>query len=294
MPSETSKSLKRRALGKGLAALLPTAAPAAEESLQGVTQVPIAKIDPNPVQPRTTFDPEALGALAASIRADGVLQPVLVRPAGDRYTLVVGERRLKACRLAGMATVPAIVREIEPDKLLEVTLVENIQRENLNPIEIAAALDRMIADLNLIHEELAARTGMSRASITNHLRLLRLPAGVKQLIRDGKLQMGHARALLPIENAAQQESLATRAATSELSVREVERLVRQLLEPRKKRAVPKLDPNVGAAIEELERVLQAPVRLKQRGKRGRVEIDYSSPEQLAAIYDRIVGTQQES
>ena len=294
MPSETGKSLKRRALGKGLAALLPTAAPAAEESLQGVTQVPIAKIDPNPVQPRTTFDPEALGALAASIRADGVLQPVLVRPAGDRYTLVVGERRLKACRLAGMATVPAIVREIEPDKLLEVTLVENIQRENLNPIEIAAALDRMIADLNLIHEELAARTGMSRASITNHLRLLRLPAGVKQLIRDGKLQMGHARALLPIENAAQQESLATRAATSELSVREVERLVRQLLEPRKKRAVPKLDPNVGAAIEELERVLQAPVRLKQRGKRGRVEIDYSSPEQLAAIYDRIVGRQQES
>ena len=294
MPSETGKSLKRRALGKGLAALLPTAAPAAEESLQGVTQVPIAKIDPNPVQPRTTFDPEALGALAASIRADGVLQPVLVRPAGDRYTLVVGERRLKACRLAGMATVPVIVREIEPDKLLEVTLVENIQRENLNPIEIAAALDRMIADLNLIHEELAARTGMSRASITNHLRLLRLPAGVKQLIRDGKLQMGHARALLPIENAAQQESLATRAATSELSVREVERLVRQLLEPRKKRAVPKLDPNVGAAIEELERVLQAPVRLKQRGKRGRVEIDYSSPEQLAAIYDRIVGTQQES
>jgi len=294
MPSETSKSLKRRALGKGLAALLPTAAPAAEESLQGVTQVPIAKIDPNPVQPRTTFDPEALGALAASIRADGVLQPVLVRPAGDRYTLVVGERRLKACRLAGMATVPAIVREIEPDKLLEVTLVENIQRENLNPIEIAAALERMIADLNLIHEELAARTGMSRASITNHLRLLRLPAGVKQLIRDGKLQMGHARALLPIENAAQQESLATRAATSELSVREVERLVRQLLEPRKKRAVPKLDPNVGAAIEELERVLQAPVRLKQRGKGGRVEIDYSSPEQLAAIYDRIVGTQQES
>ena len=294
MPSETGKSLKRRALGKGLAALLPTAAPPAEESLQGVTQVPIAKIDPNPVQPRTTFDPEALGALAASIRADGVLQPVLVRPAGDRYTLVVGERRLKACRLAGMSTVPAIVREIEPDKLLEVTLVENIQRENLNPIEIAAALDRMIADLNLIHEELAARTGMSRASITNHLRLLRLPAGVKQLIRDGKLQMGHARALLPIENAAQQESLATRAATSELSVREVERLVRQLLEPRKKRAVPKLDPNVGAAIEELERVLQAPVRLKQRGKRGRVEIDYSSPEQLAAIYDRIVGTQQES
>lgn len=294
MPSETSKSLKKRALGRGLAALLPTAAPAGADPLQGVAQVPIAKIDPNPLQPRTTFDPQALGELAASIRADGVLQPLLVRPSGDRYTLIVGERRLRACRLAGMTDVPAIVREIEPDKLLEVTLVENIQRENLNPIEIAAALDRMIADLDLIHEELAARTGMSRTSITNHLRLLRLPAAVKQLIRDRKLQMGHARALLPLENAAQQEALATRAAASELSVREVERLVRQLLEPRKKRAAVKLDPNVAAAIDELERVLQAPVRLKQRGKRGRLEIDYSSPEQLAAIYDRIVGTQRES
>ena len=135
---------------------------------------------------------------------------------------------------------------------------------------------------------------MSRTSITNHLRLLRLPAGVKDLIRDGKLQMGHARALLPLENAARQEALATRAAASELSVREVERLVRQLLEPRKKRAAAKLDPNVAAAIEELERGLQAPVRLKQRGKKGRLEIDYSSPEQLAAIYDRIVGVQRES
>ena len=289
MVSETRKSLKRRALGKGLSALLPAAAPAAPEPSQAVTQIPITRIDPNPVQPRTAFDPDALANLAASIRADGVLQPLLVRPSGDRYTLIVGERRLKACRLAGMPTVPAIVREIEPDKLLEVTLVENIQRENLNPIEIAAALDRMVADLNLIHEELATRTGMSRASITNHLRLLKLPVAVKRLIREGKLQMGHARALLPIESAAQQEALATRAATSELSVREVERLVRQLLRPKQRRAAPKLDPNVAAAIDELERVLQAPVRLRQRGKKGRLEIDYSSPEQLAAIYDRIVG-----
>ena len=289
MPLNDRKPLKKQALGRGLGALLPAATPAATKPSQAVMQVPVAKIDPNPVQPRTTFDPEALRALGASIRADGVLQPLLVRPSGDRYTLIVGERRLKACRLAEMPTVPAIVREIAPDKLLEVTLVENIQRENLNPIEIAAALDRMIADLHLIHEELAARTGMSRASITNHLRLLKLPAGVKQLIRDGKLQMGHGRALLPIESAVQQEALATRAAVSELSVREVERLVRQLLAPKKKRAAPKLDPNVAAAIEELERVLQAPVRLRQRGKKGCLEIDYSSPEQLAAIYDRIVG-----
>lgn len=227
--------------------------------------------------------------LAASIKADGVLQPILVKPAGDRYTLVVGERRVQACRMAGLRTVPAIVRKIDSDRLLEVTLVENIQREDLNPIEIADALERMHVELNLIHEELAARTGMSRASITNHLRLLRLPPAVKQLVRENRLQMGHARALLPLDKPADQEALAERAATKQLSVREVERMVRRLLEPKKKRPKPELDPNVADAIEKLERFLQAPVRLKQRGKKGRLEIAFSSPEQLAAIYDRIVG-----
>ncbi len=290
MRNISHNSPKHKALGKGLGALLPEVSGRGTESRQAVIQIPVAKIDPNPVQPRTSFNPESLRELAASIRSDGVLQPVLVSPDGDRYTLVVGERRLKACRLAGLPTVPAIVREIEPEKLLEVTLVENIQREDLNPIEVAIALDRMVADLHLIHEELAVRTGMSRASITNHLRLLRLPQSVRKLVRERKLQMGHARALLPLDKARDQETLADHAARSQLSVREVERMVRKVLRPLRKRNQRTLDPNVAAAIEELERVLQAPVRLRQsRGEKGCLEIAYSSQEELASIYDRIVG-----
>ena len=285
MSTKPAKSYKRKALGKGLGAILPPS----PTRRQNLVEIPIDKIDPNPVQPRTRLGESALGGLAASIKADGVLQPILVRPIGDRYTLVVGERRVRACRLAELTTVPAIVREVPLDKLLEVTLVENIQREDLNPIEIASALERMHVELDLVHEELAARTGMSRTSITNHLRLLRLPHAVQQLVRDKSIQMGHARALLPLDNAKEQEALGGRAARLGLSVREVERIVRSKLKPKKKRPEPELDPNVADAINRLERFLQAPVRLKQRGQKGRLEIAYSSQEELAAIYDRIVG-----
>lgn len=283
------KSNKRRALGKGLGALLPNSPVSSADTAEAVIEIPIAKIDPNPLQPRVEFDERTLRDLAASIQSDGVLQPIVVRRDQDRYILVVGERRLRACRLAGLPKVPAIVREIESDKLLEVTLVENIQRENLNPLEVAAALDRMIADLGLIHEELAERTGMSRTSITNHLRLLKLPLGVKDLVRKGQLQMGHARALLSLDKASQQEALAKRAAEVGLAVREVERLVRNLLEPKKEKEEPPVDPNEAAALDTLERVLQAPVQIRRRGKKGRLEISFSSDEDLAAIYDRIVG-----
>lgn len=283
------KPNKRRALGKGLGALLPNSPGSSADAAEAVIQIPIAKIDPNPVQPRVEFDERSLRDLATSIQSDGVLQPIVVRRDQDRYILVVGERRLKASRLAGLPTIPAIVREIEADKLLEVTLVENIQRENLNPLEVAAALDRMIADLGLIHEELAERTGMSRTSITNHLRLLKLPLAVKDLVRKRQLQMGHARALLALDNTSQQEALAQRTVEAGLAVREVERLVRTLLEPKKKKEDPPVDPNVAAALGTLERVLQAPVRIRRRGKKGRLEISFSSDEGLAAIYDRIVG-----
>lgn len=285
MTDKPPRPTKRKALGRGLESLLPTPSAAG----QSVAKLPVAKIDPNPVQPRTRFDTDALRKLADSIQRDGLLQPVLVRLAGDRYTLVVGERRLRACELAGLPTIPALVRDIPDSKLLEVTLVENIQREDLNPIEVALALQRMLAELDLIHDQLAARTGMSRAAITNHLRLLKLPASVKQLVRERKIQMGHARALLALERASDQEAMARAVADSDLSVREIERMVRRLVKPKKKRAPRKTDPNVAAAIEKLEQVLQAPVKLRQRGKKGRLEIFYSSEEQLAAIYDRIVG-----
>ncbi len=279
----------RQALGRGLSALLPSTPTEGPVSGQAVVQIPIAKIDPNPVQPRADFNEEALQGLADSIRADGVLQPVLVRPTGDRYALLVGERRLRAARLAGLPSVPAILREVDPDRLLEVTLVENIQREDLNPIEVALALERMLAELNIVHDQLAERTGMSRTSVTNHLRLLKLPVPVLKLVRDGKLQMGHARALLALDSEAAREDLAERAVQAGMSVRAVEETVRRMQAGRKTRQPAALDPNVADAIKNLERVLQAPVRLRGRGEKGRIEIAYGSPEELAAIYDRIVG-----
>ncbi len=289
MTDHPASPKKRPALGRGLSALLPSTAAPRAPSGQAVAQIPVDLIDPNPVQPRANFDEEALRGLAESIRADGVLQPLLVRPAGSRYTLIVGERRLKAARLAGLATVPAIIREIDPDRLLEATLVENIQREDLNPIEIALALEQLLKELDIVQDQLAERTGMSRTSVTNHLRLLKLPLAVIRLVRDGKLQMGHARALLALESDEEIESVANRAVETEMSVRSVEEYVRRKRSDAKRRRPQALDPNVAAAIENLERVLQAPVRLRGRGRKGRIEIAYSSPAELEAIYDRIVG-----
>jgi len=289
MTDHPASPKKRPALGRGLSALLPSTAAPRAPSGQAVAQIPVDLIDPNPVQPRANFDEEALRGLAESIRADGVLQPLLVRPAGSRYTLIVGERRLKAARLAGLATVPAIIREIDPDRLLEATLVENIQREDLNPIEIALALEQLLKELDIVQDQLAERTGMSRTSVTNHLRLLKLPLAVIRLVRDGKLQMGHARALLALERDEEIESVANRAVETEMSVRSVEEYVRRKRSDAKRRRPQALDPNVAAAIENLERVLQAPVRLRGRGRKGRIEIAYSSPAELEAIYDRIVG-----
>ena len=280
---------KRPALGRGLSALLPTATAATAPSGQAVAQIAVNRIDPNPLQPRADFDDEALHGLATSIRADGVLQPLLVRPDGNRYTLIVGERRLRAARLAALTTVPAIVREIEPDRMLEVTLVENIQREDLNPIEIALALERMLKELDLVQDQLAERTGMSRTSVTNHLRLLKLPLSVIGLVRDGKLQMGHARALLALDSDEAIEGVANRAVETEMSVRAIEDYVRRKRKAAKRRQPRALDPNIAAAVEDLERVLQAPVRLRGHGRKGRIEISYSSPAELEAIYDRIVG-----
>ena len=289
MTDDPSSRKKRPALGRGLSAILPTPAARRAPSGQAVAQIPVGLIDPNPVQPRANFDEEALRGLAESIRADGVLQPLLVRPAGSRYTLIVGERRLKAARLAGLPTVPSIVREIAPERLLEATLVENIQREDLNPIEIALALEQMLKELDLVQDQLAERTGMSRTSVTNHLRLLKLPLSVIRLVRDGKLQMGHARALLALDSDEEIESAANRAVENEMSVRSVEEYVRRKRSDVKKQRPQALDPNIVAAIENLERILQAPVRLRGRGRKGRIEIAYSSPGELEAIYDRIVG-----
>jgi len=249
-------------------------------------------IDPNPLQPRGVFHAERLAELADSIRTTGLLQPLLVRHARDRYQLVAGERRWRAAKLAGLKEIPAIIREIPDDRLLETSLVENLQREDLNPIETAQAFQRLCHEFKLSHEEIARRTGKDRSTITNLLRLLKLPHDVQQLVAEHRLSTGHARAILPLEDEALQRQVAEKAASQGLSVRQVERLVQRMTTSRKPKSLEEVleDPNIKAAVEELERVLGTRVRIVGRGEqRGRIEIEYYSGEDLERIYGIIVG-----
>jgi ParB family chromosome partitioning protein len=281
-------------LGKGLAALLPSnrPAPAAAAQQGAALQIPIDQIDPNPLQPRTVFQPERLSELAQSIRENGIIQPLIVRRAGDRYQLVAGERRWRAARLAAHKVVPAIVQDLADDRLLEITLVENIQREDLNPIEVAHAFERLVKELNLSHEQIAQRTGKDRTTITNMLRLLRLPGDVQILLAEHRLSIGHARAILGLPTPELQIQVAERVAAEGMSVRQVERLVQKMVETREPKTPEEVseDPNVRAAIEELARVLGTRVRIVEKSpNRGRIEIEYYSMEDLSRIYEIIVG-----
>lgn len=297
-----AKDSSRKALGRGLSTLIPSnrtappppAAVPPPTPAAGPLHVAIDAIHPNPLQPRSTFSPEALQELAQSIRENGIIQPLVVRRAGEGYQLVAGERRLRAARLAGLHEVPVVVQEFADDRLMEITLIENIQREDLNPIEVAHAFERLHREFRLSHEQIAQRTGKDRSTVTNMLRLLRLPLEVQQLLAEQRLSMGHARALLGLESAQQQVALAQKAADGAMSVRQVERTVQKLLtappEPPAEAPAPEHDPNVRAAIEELERVLGTRVRIVAKNEqRGRIEIEYYSAEDLARIYDVIVG-----
>ena len=295
----------RKALGRGLTSLLvsrtapkpepapQSAAPAAPPS-DIITRIALDLVDPNPLQPRTAFQPDRLQELADSIRANGIIQPLVVRPRDGRYQLVAGERRWRAARLAGITDVPVFVQDVPDDRLLEITLVENIQREDLNPIEVAHAFDRLARDLQLSHDEIARRTGKDRTSITNTLRLLKLPADIQALVAEHRLSMGHARAILGLPTEDLQRQVAEKASSQGLSVRQVERLVQNMTSPREAKSVEEaLDPNVKAAVQELERVLGT--RVKITGKpdsRGHIEIAYYSPDDLQRIYALIVGQDQ--
>ena len=293
------KTPRRKALGRGLGALLPARPGEVSDkvptdttppSRDQVHQIPINLVDPNPYQPRRTFRQESLEELARSIQVDGLIQPIVVSPKGDRYTLIVGERRCRAAKLAGKTEIAALVQQVEPERILEVTLVENIQREDLNPIEVASALERMIRELQLSHEEVAARTGKDRSTISNLLRILKLPKDIQLLVTERRLSLGHARALLSLEDEEQQRVLAERTAAQGLSVRQVERTVRSLTEPRKAASTVTVDPNVAAAIEEMERALGTPVRVVQRtANKGKIEIEFHSAQDLDRIYTAIVG-----
>lgn len=292
----------RKALGRGLTSLLVSRTPAKAQAspqpagpapphAETMTRIGVDLIDPNPLQPRTVFQADRLQELADSISANGIIQPLVVRPRDGRYQLVAGERRWRAARLAGVAEVPVFVQEVSDDRLLEITLVENIQREDLNPIEVAHAFDRLARELELSHDEIARRTGKDRSSITNTLRLLKLPSDIQQLVAEHRLSMGHARAVLGLPTEELQRQVAEKASSQGLSVRQVERLVQKITSGREPKTLEEaLDPNVKAAIQELEHVLGTRVKITGKpDQRGHIEIAYYSAEDLQRIYSLIVG-----
>jgi ParB family chromosome partitioning protein len=277
------KDIKRKVLGKGLSALLPDLEPRPVDAA-GTAEVPVESLDPNPYQPRMTLQPARLAELAASIRESGIVQPILARRVGGRYEIIAGERRWRAAQQAGLATVPVTLREVPAERLLELALVENIQREELSPLEEAQAFQRLQDEFHLTQEEVARRVGRERSTIANTLRLLRLPVEVRDLLGEGRLDAGHGRALLALERGDEQLDLAREAARKGLSVREVERRVALLRAPRKS-ADPRKDANTRAAEERLRAALGTRVQISRRGKGGEVRIAFSGEPELNRIYD---------
>jgi ParB family transcriptional regulator, chromosome partitioning protein len=287
--------MKRGGLGRGLSALLPGAV----EEGTGLLEIPVEAVAPNPRQPRTSFEDEALESLALSIQEVGVLQPIVVRRAGNGFELIAGERRLRAARIAGLATVPAVIRESDDTESLREALIENIHREDLNPIELAEAFRELLDELGLRQETLAERLGMSRSHIANTIRLLQLPAEVQQLVAEGKIQAGHGRTLLSLGDAEAQRTLATRIAAEDLSVREVEELVRNYLEhpashptaAQALSAVPEPRENPLAEVEEiLSEQLATRVTIQMGKRRGKIVIEFGSADDLDRIVSEVVGS----
>ncbi len=284
----------RKALGRGLSSLIPqkTAAAPQPANQTGALSIAIDEIQPNPLQPRSVFDPQRLAELAQSIRENGVIQPIIVRRVEGAYQLVAGERRWRSAKMAQLSHVPVVVQDFADDRLMEITLIENIQREDLNPIEVAHAFERLNKEFGLSHDQIAQRTGKERSTITNLLRLLKLPGDIQALIADHRLSMGHARALLGLPTPELQLEAAQRVTSEGLSVRQVERLVQKMTEPREPKSAEEiqLDANTRSALQELERVLGTRVRIVPKSNnRGRIEIEYYSVEELTRIYELIVG-----
>jgi ParB family chromosome partitioning protein len=288
---------KRGGLGRGLSALIP-GAPEAGEISGGLLEVPVNAVAPNPKQPRTKFDDEAIRSLAASIREVGILQPVVVRRTGDgTYELIAGERRMRAAKLAGLATVPVVLRDSDDSELLREALIENIHREDLNPIELAEAFRALLEELGLKQEELADRVGVSRSHIANTIRLLALPLDVQQLLTDERITAGHARTLLALGDQEGMTALALRIAAEDLSVRETEDLVRRYVEGppvRTPRATAIQVSEQSASLAEVEEILSEQlatrVTIQMGAKRGRVVIEFGSPDDLERIVSEIVGS----
>ena len=287
-----NEPVKKKVLGRGLSALLtattPSAPPAGAGRDPGFLQVPLGKIRAGSLQPRRTFPPEALEELIASIREKGILQPVMVRPTADGYELVAGERRFRAAEAAGLATIPAVVRKMTDREALEAALVENVQRADLNAIELAEGYQRLAHDFSLSQEQVAERVGKDRATVANTVRLLKLPPPVRQAVVDGRLSAGHARALLsaPLEHAA---AICETVLRRGLSVRETERLCGAAGKRKAARKPMPPDAHWKSLEEELSRRGGTRVRLRGTLKKGRVEIHYFSSEELDRLCSVLFG-----
>jgi ParB family chromosome partitioning protein len=291
--SKRSGTTKRKklALGRGLDALIPNAGPEDDET-GGVSKTflecDIDIIQPNRYQPRSSFAPEDLAELSESIRAQGVLQPILVRKSDMGYELVAGERRLRAAKLAGLGTVPVVVKQVSKAEMLEIAIVENIQRENLNPIEEAEAYHRLINEFGLTQEQASARVGKSRSAIANFLRLRQLPDQIKESINKGQLSMGHARALLGAETPAQQNAAWRTIIQKSLSVRQTEDLVKRLRKAAKtvkSKQASTEDRHLASVADGLSRRFGTKVQIKRRGKRGKLEIEFYSNDDLDRLLE---------
>ena len=288
---------KKQVLGRGLGALIPAARGSGQATAginiqaqaqtgEAVRDIPVAEIEANPFQTRINIDQKGIDELAESIKVQGVLQPIVLRHIpGGRLQLVAGQRRLLASERAGKATVPAIVRQLSDEQAIELTIIENLQREDLNPLDQAAAFERLSSKCGLTQEQIAARTGKERATVANYMRLLKLPSEVQQEIRAGTLSMGHARALMALEHRADQILVARKIEERALSVRQTETLVAEWGRPniRKAKETPRRDPNVIAVEESIVGITGCPVRIDDRGGKRTITFEYKSLEEFETI-----------
>lgn len=297
MTTVATTDTKRRALGKGLDSLLPRAqsAPAPDTEGGKPREIALDLIDPNPFQTRSQVNEEQLSELAVSITSNGVVQPILLRPlASGRFQLIAGERRWRASKLAGKTTVPAILRQVSDEQAMEITIVENLQRADLNAMEQARAFERLSREFHMTQEQMAQRTGKDRATVANFLRLLRLPSSVQLRVESGQLTFGHARALLAFEHAEEIEKAARKITTLSLSVRQTETYVQSQLDPNRKaqkepKPTPQVDPNVRDAQERLQRALGLKVTIEDKHGRGKVTIEYGRLEDFDALMEKFAG-----
>lgn len=282
---------KRRGLGRGLGALIPTDAEAESNATEGIQTVAINAIQPNPHQPRTVMEERKLNELAASIREHGLIQPLIVTQDGDKYTLIAGERRWRAAQLAGLEALPVVIKEATPQEMLELAIIENVQRADLNPLEEAYAYRQLMDDFGMTQEEVSKRMGKGRSTVANLVRLINLPQNIQQAVVNEAISGAHARALLPLPTPQQQTAAMNQVIKLGLSVRQTERLVTNLLaakkpEPKVKTALP---PELLDLEKQFRESLGTRVQIEKTASGGRVVIHYYSDEDLQMIYDAIVG-----